>query len=244
MKKIISILLSLTIVLIFNSCSEDSKDSNNLNYVALGQNFVVEILPDGNESFDFPVYVTKIENFDRTFEIKLIEASTTADPSAYTIPSTVTVPAGASVGYVAISAVGENISSSGLDVIVLELISTDAILVGPRATVNLKHLCLNIPVILEITFDEYASETSWILEDSDGTILYSADEGTYSDGQASTSTTFCLTPGSYTFTVNDAYGDGLTYPEIGEIIITNGETELVSFSGDFGESTSETFTIE
>lgn len=244
MKKIISILLSLTIVLILNSCSEDSKDSNNLNYVALHQNFVAEVLPDGNESFDFPVYATKIENFDRTFEVSLIEASSTADPSAYSIPSTVTIPAGKSTGYLTIDAVGENISSSGSDVIVLQIVSTNGILVGPRATVSLKHLCLNIPVMLEITFDGYASETSWELEDGDGNIVYSAAEGTYSDGQAKAITTFCLTPGTYTFTINDAYGDGLSYPADGTISISNGGTELVNIVGDFGDTYSETFTIE
>lgn len=244
MKKIISILLSLTIVLIFNSCDEDSKDSNNLNYVALHQNYAAEVLPDGNESFDLPVYATKIENFDRTFEVRLIEASSTADPSAYTIPSTVTIPAGASTGYITIDAVGENISSSGSDVIVLQIVATDGILVGARATVSLKHLCLNIPVMLEITFDDYASETSWELEDSEGTILYSAVEGTYADGQSSIATTFCLTPGTYTFTINDYYEDGLTWPEEGIITISNGNTKLVTIPGDFGATYSETFTIE
>lgn len=244
MKKVISLLLTLTIALIFTSCEEDLKDSNDLNYVALHQNFVAEVLPDGNESFDFPVYATQIENFDRTFEVRLIEASSTADPSAYSIPSSVTIPAGASTGYITIDAVGENISSSGSDVLVLQIVSTDGILVGPRATVSLKHLCLNIPVMLEITFDGYASETSWDLQDADGTILYSANEGTYADGQAKALTTFCLTPGTYIFTINDYYGDGLTYPEEGEIIISNGNTELVTISGDFGDTISETFTIE
>ena len=89
MKKIISILLSLTIALIFTSCDEDSKDSNNLNYVTIGQDIVFEVLPDGTAAFDLPVYVTKVENFDRSFDIKLIDASTTADPSAFTIPSVV-----------------------------------------------------------------------------------------------------------------------------------------------------------
>lgn len=244
MKKIISLLLYLTIALIYTSCDEDSKDSNDLNYATFGQNVVFEVLPDDNASFELPVYVTKVESFDRSLDVKLIDASTTANPSAFTIPSTVTIPAGKSTGYVVIDAIGDNISSSGLDVVVLELISSNGILVGPRTSVNLKHLCLNIPVMLEITFDDYASETSWDLQDADGNILYSADEGTYSDKLAKTITTLCLTPGIYTFTINDAYGDGLTFPDTGNITITNGNSEMVNIDGDFGETISETFTIE
>ena len=62
--------------------------------------------------------------------------------------------------------------------------------------------CIDAQDVLIITIvpDNYPSETSWTLEDSDGTALRK---------WGSNSTEVCLPSGCYTFTINDSYGDGI-----------------------------------
>ncbi|MBI9067497.1 MAG: M4 family metallopeptidase [Salinivirgaceae bacterium] len=64
-------------------------------------------------------------------------------------------------------------------------------------------------VNLTLVFDNYPEETSWTIKNSGGTTVASG--GTYAS-QADGSTlveTACLDAGCYTFTINDAYGDGM-----------------------------------
>merc|ERR1712176_464523 len=53
----------------------------------------------------------------------------------------------------------------------------------------------------------------------------------------------CLEPDEYTFKITDAYGDGIccSYGNGGYVIKVDG-TEVVN-GGDFGDSTTETFTV-
>ena len=64
-------------------------------------------------------------------------------------------------------------------------------------------------VVFTLTLDDYPEETTWRLQDSEGNVLYSG--GNY-PGQLSTTITesWCLKEYEcYTFTIDDAYGDGL-----------------------------------
>jgi hypothetical protein len=244
MKKIKFLVLFTISLIVLNSCDGDDQESVNINYVGFVADFAIGVDPAGNASEDVSVYATRITNFDRTFEIKVIDASTTADPSAYNIASSsITIPAGSNKGSFVIDAIGENINSSGLDVVVVEILSSEGVLVGEPISINLLQVCPYLETILKITFDGYGDETSWELEDSSGTILYSAAMGTYTEGQVNATTALCLSPGSYTFTINDDYGDGLSYPTDGNITITNDGTQLVNIIGDFGETFSQGFTI-
>jgi hypothetical protein len=69
--------------------------------------------------------------------------------------------------------------------------------------------CSDNEVTLAITFDNYPEETSWSLVTDGGTTVAS---GSYSTANADGSTvteTVCLPNDCYTFTINDAYGDGI-----------------------------------
>ncbi|MGH1387436.1 M43 family zinc metalloprotease [Kordia sp.] len=69
--------------------------------------------------------------------------------------------------------------------------------------------CTDNEVTLTITFDNYPEETSWSLVTDGGTTVASQN---YTNAQADGSTiteTFCLPDDCYTFTINDAYGDGI-----------------------------------
>ncbi len=99
-------------------------------------------------------------------------------------------------------------------------------------------------VTLSITLDDYPEETSWqIVNNSNNQVVVSG--GTYgSQPDGSTiSVTECLDAGSYTFTINDSYGDGIccSYGN-GSYSLTSGSTTLAS-GGSFGGSESTTFSV-
>lgn len=91
-------------------------------------------------------------------------------------------------------------------------------------------------ITITLTTDNYGSETSWTLTDSDGTTIASG-------SNLSSATTYtvneCLADGCYTFTINDSYGDGIccNYGSGSYSITYNGST--LASGGEF-DSTEET----
>lgn len=74
---------------------------------------------------------------------------------------------------------------------------------------NTGGTCASSSLTLTIVFDNYPEETSWNIKNSAGTTVQSG--GTYGS-QADGSTlnvNVTLASGNYTFTINDAYGDGM-----------------------------------
>ncbi|MFZ4633079.1 MAG: T9SS type A sorting domain-containing protein [Saprospiraceae bacterium] len=63
--------------------------------------------------------------------------------------------------------------------------------------------------VLKLIFDFYSEETSWVLKDSVGNIIFSGDNYTNMEYDTIVET-WCLTPGAcYTFSIFDSYGDGV-----------------------------------
>merc|ERR1712183_813853 len=87
----------------------------------------------------------------------------------------------------------------------------------------------------------YPSETAWDIKNSSGDEKYSGSG--YSDANTLHITNMCLPSDEYTFYVTDAYGDGFccSYGN-GYYKIKVDGTEVVS-GGDFGDSETETFTV-
>ena len=80
------------------------------------------------------------------------------------------------------------------------------------------YSCSENTIFLEFTPDCYGEETSWVLQDDNGSILYSVSSGYYPGGSSTTTMAtnplmvteeFCLVDGCYSFIVSDSYGDGL-----------------------------------
>merc|ERR1712232_179404 len=95
--------------------------------------------------------------------------------------------------------------------------------------------------VLELTTDNYPGETAWDIKNSSGDEKYNGSG--YSDANTLHSINMCLASDEYTFTITDAYGDGIccSYGNGGYKITVDG-TEVVS-GGDFGNSETETFTV-
>ncbi len=64
-------------------------------------------------------------------------------------------------------------------------------------------------VNLHLTLDDWGSDVTWTLHSEAGTLLYSG--GPYADGIGDQTITipWCLTSGCFTFTIHDAFGDGI-----------------------------------
>jgi hypothetical protein len=62
---------------------------------------------------------------------------------------------------------------------------------------------------LDITTDDYGSETTWEVKDGTGNVLYSGGPYTDVNGGQQFSYDFCLEPGCYDLVVYDSYGDGM-----------------------------------
>ncbi len=69
--------------------------------------------------------------------------------------------------------------------------------------------CNDNLLTLELTLDEYGSETTWQVRSDNGTVVDAG--GPYQDGADGTVVTeeICVTDGCYTFEIFDAFGDGI-----------------------------------
>jgi subtilisin family serine protease len=103
--------------------------------------------------------------------------------------------------------------------------------------------CNDTEVTLSITLDNYPEETSWQLtNDAGATIASGGTYGSSPDGSTITEN-ICLVDDCYTFTIFDAYGDGIccAYGS-GSYTLTDGGTVLAS-GGSFGSSEATDFCI-
>jgi hypothetical protein len=102
-----------------------------------------------------------------------------------------------------------------------------------------------VPTTLNITFDDYPKETSWEITDGNGTVVYSG--GTY-DSEAKRSTkviNMCIDTGCYTFTMKDAYGDGMccSYGNGSYSFTKDADGTVLASGGSFQSSESTNFCL-
>lgn len=102
--------------------------------------------------------------------------------------------------------------------------------------------CYVSAVTLELTLDNYPSETGWTLTDGSGNTVASGSG--YSNKGATITENFDLADGDYTFTITDSYGDGIccSYGS-GSYTLTDGNADIIVTGGDFGSSESTDFCI-
>ncbi len=100
--------------------------------------------------------------------------------------------------------------------------------------------CNDNAVTLTITSDNYGSETTWTVKNSNGTTVASG--GPYANNTTTTHD-LCLADGCYDFTINDSYGDGICcgYGN-GSYSISDAGGSLAS-GGSFGSSETKNFCV-
>lgn len=93
---------------------------------------------------------------------------------------------------------------------------------------------------LALITDNYASETSWLITNSQTTTVAS---GSGYSNNTSYDEALCLADGTYTFTINDSYGDGIccSYGNGSFDLVIDGNSILSG--GAFANSASQSFTL-
>ncbi|MCB9273768.1 MAG: T9SS type A sorting domain-containing protein [Lewinellaceae bacterium] len=104
--------------------------------------------------------------------------------------------------------------------------------------------CEGQEMALSITLDQYGSETTWEVRDTNGHVLYAG--GPYADGAngSEVEQPLCLEEGCYVFEIFDAYGDGICC-EFGHgyYSLTDSSGHVVASGGAFGDKDSTFFCL-
>ncbi len=113
-------------------------------------------------------------------------------------------------------------------------------------TATLAYQTAHVDVTVEITTDQYGSETTWDIKSSSGVGIASG--GPYADGSVSPQTPVTTTLSQdecYTFTIYDSYGDGIccSYGQ-GSYLVTDGNGYTLASGGQFSDEEKTQFRTE
>ncbi|MDG2425438.1 MAG: fibronectin type III domain-containing protein, partial [Flavobacteriales bacterium] len=123
-------------------------------------------------------------------------------------------------------------------------IDPDACNYDVEATIDDGSCDAGTDVTVTIVFDQYPSETTWIVTDNDTGDEVAAG-GPYGAPGTTETSTFCITEGCYTFTIYDQYGDGICCSYgLGAYTVAYASGSPIAAGGEFGASESTSFCYE
>lgn len=213
-----------------------------LNWVVFERNTTITVDPGGSAEQTIKVYTSKIYDTDRVFNLIVDSDNTTANPDAYTIPASVTVPANSNSGSFNVSVLGENVDPEGEDILAITITSdTEEDLISEPIELRLEQVCPHPELLLNITFDSSPWDIYWRLLDSNYDTLFqsSSNWGYYEGRTGSVVETFCLPSGTYWFQMFDAYQNGA-----GPFEITYDGEVLFSSDGAYGYSSTSKLVLD
>jgi hypothetical protein len=273
LKKSMAYFAALSLTFAMFSCEEDnSGDSQTANYVGLENYQTVELSDGQTVVVEGKILASEATGTDRTFNL-VVDPSSTHGAANYSVPTSVTIPAGSKEGVYEVTVVGNGLVDGNKIVVALapseDLNQTtfygtysNGVLTGvgtTKSTFNLYRPCASVRARLSIKFDNYPEETAWELYDSSFNLIDSGGfnpAGTAITGYAALGfadrSTFsvvkCLAPGTYTFVIYDDYGDGMytssTVSGTYSMNNLNNGAALFSGGGDFGAFSEHEFVIE
>jgi len=236
--------------LLITSCEEtDPISFDGTTAVGFSESVVDLSIPAGGITTTVGLVSTTASSEARTFDVTVVDTSVEA--SDYSI-GTATIPADSYEGTLDIT-----FNYDGLEDFVLNTLTVAIEVPGggsafPPVTFSFLReydittfVCGDLK--LSIVADNYASETSWDVKDSSGSVVASG--GPYEDDTAGQEyvANISLAGGDYTFTIYDAYGDGLfDGSNTGTYNLYCAAQTVVSYasgSGNFGDDESTEFTI-
>lgn len=241
-----SIFFGLIISLLLVSCSNDDDNYKSFSGPQDALLFnkstsIFEFTAAASSYTEVLVSSTTVSDVDRVVPV-VISPFTNATASMYSIDmSTAVIRAGQTTAKLKINSGSYSALPSDGSAKKLVLVFGPSFYALPNRTnhvVSIQRGCDNTKVNLTINFDPYASEISWLLKNATNVTI--ASSSPYGDGLGSFTTQFCLTPGNYTFIMNDSYGDGIA-PGNYNLKLASG-TILVSGSA-FGSTISHPFTV-
>lgn len=235
MKKLLTILGVMLSVILITNCEENDESAKivDVNYIGFEARPLIGVDPAATVTEEIKVSTSTTTSADRTFNISVNADATTADASAYSAPSSVTIPANSNLGTFSLGIVGPNIDPSGEDLLVLDFASQEGLQIGASMRINLKQVCPNPELTLDITFDGWPEEIYWRIVNSSGDTVFEsatpAGFGAYDGLEGGISRVMCLASGTYTFSMFDGYGDGA-----GPYTLTFGDEVIHSSDGAYG----------
>lgn len=246
MKKYIYLFLASVAIISFSSCEEDSVTALDTSFVSFeSKTLDIGALAGSETSQEVKIYTTNITGADRIISVVVEATGTNANAGAYTVPSTVTIPAGTNVGTLMIGVKDVGLELSKDKSVTIRLQSTEDLTSGSALKINLGILCPNngIKIKVNLTFDGWPEEGAWRIKDAAGvTVMQSATPfgyGAYAGATAPITVAECLPSGTYTITVYDQYGDGGTAYQV----TANGVLVFSATKTNYTASKTATFTI-
>ncbi|WP_162984994.1 hypothetical protein [Mesonia aquimarina] len=128
------------------------------------ETYNLEIEIDDEGTLNIPVNSSAVRNTDRTYDVVIVEGetNTTADPSTYDVPETVTIPAGEYTGTLTIQGFDNDVETTPeLLTIRLEGIEEDASTTFTTAVISVYQVC---PIPSDYLVGEY------MIQDAQATI--------------------------------------------------------------------------
>lgn len=237
LKKSIAYFAALTLMFAMFSCDDDnSGDNQAVNYVGLENYQTVELSDGQTVVVEGKILASEATGSDRTFNL-VVDPSSTHGAANYSVPATVTIPAGSKEGVYEVTIIGNGLVDGNKIVVGLEADEatnqttfygtySNGVLTGvgsAKSTFNLYRPCASTRARLSIKFDNYPEETAWELYDADFNLIDSGgfespgvingNPGTGYAALFADRSTFsvvkCLAPGTYTFVIYDLYADGM-----------------------------------
>lgn len=193
MKNILKIIL-FTLTFYFISCEKElPTDSTLSSYVGFEMNKQVDLPINQTSLVPVKVVASEVSNVDRTYNLKvnLLPTETNLNASFYTVPATVTIPAGSKEGTFNVSVIVNSNNLSAGRKIKIEFPQTSGLNQASSytsttntttnittytpsqrgITLFLYEQCLNTRVKLSIKFDNYPEETAWELYNSSDILI-------------------------------------------------------------------------
>lgn len=139
MKKYLILFIVAVSTSLFVGCDLET-DHVPPNYVSFEDtSLAFDVHENESESYEVTLYTGNITGNDRTFEIN-VEGASTLDAGAYTVPSSVTVPANTNEATFNVDVTGSGIDNAG-DVLVLSLGQEEGLYTGNNLTLNIGKIC-------------------------------------------------------------------------------------------------------
>ena len=178
--------------------------------IGFSSNFQSFTVPEGGVTRTVEVLSSTISSSARTFATT-VNASSTATPEDY-ILGQVTIPANSHVGALEVTFLPDNLEDFVTETLTVDLSLDDSVFVSGSSSTTFsftkEFICNDVE--LTLILDTYPEETSWeITSQADGSVVASGGPyGDEPDGSTISEDIF-LEDGCYTFTIFDAFGDGI-----------------------------------
>ena len=228
MKKIFNISFIFFAFILLQNCEEENGPTS-LDYVSFAKSaYSTGVDVGGSTTFDIVVYTANKVGSDKTFNVTVDAAGTTAAAGSYTVPSTVTVPAGTNEGVLTVALSDVNLGI-GVNKLVIKFTDNEGFFVGGSTALSYIQNCTEVTGTFDIRFN-YGEEASWNIKDSLGGIIASGSYTGSTSAYTTLSIPITLCAGrSYTLTTTDSYGDG--WGATGSYSLTIGGVVKVSGNG-------------